>query len=117
MPGPTYAPVNDQGQWGILAQQVTMAVWDFDAWTALSARSVELARALDARGMVATQCGDFEAATSIAAEKDVINEVTVSAWRRPAICCWPGTEASTPPTNTSPQRIYGRIRRLAVLGG
>ena len=73
-------------QWGILAQMATMAVWDFDSWFALSTRHVELARAsgalaqlsiaLNGRGMVATQCGDFEAATSLAAEKDVVNEVT-----------------------------------------
>src|SRR5207244_6555604 len=53
---------------------------------ALSTRDVELARAsgalaplsiaLNGRGMVATQCGDFETATSLAAEKDVVNEVT-----------------------------------------
>src|SRR5207249_4482731 len=56
------------------------------AWVALSARHVELARALGAlaplsialngRGSVATHCGDFEIATSLAAEKDVVNEVT-----------------------------------------
>ena len=73
-------------QWGIFAQMAAMAVWDFDSWVALSTRHVELARALGAlaplsialngRGMVATQCGDFEAATSLAAEKDVVNEVT-----------------------------------------
>ena len=73
-------------QWGILAQMAAMAVWDFDSWITLSTRHVELARAsgalaplsiaLNGRGMVATQCGDFETATSLAAEKDVINEVT-----------------------------------------
>ena len=73
-------------QWGILAQMAAMAAWDFDSWVALSARHVELARALGAlaplsialngRGSVATQCGDFETATSLAAEKDVVNEVT-----------------------------------------
>ena len=73
-------------QWGILAQMAAMAAWDFDSWVALSTRHVELARALGAlaplsialngRGSVATQCGDFEAATSLAAEKDVVNEVT-----------------------------------------
>jgi DNA-binding CsgD family transcriptional regulator len=31
---------------------------------------------LNGRGSVATHCGDFEAATSLAAEKDVVNEVT-----------------------------------------
>jgi DNA-binding CsgD family transcriptional regulator len=73
-------------QWGIFAQMAAMAVWDFDSWVALSARHVELARALGAlaplsialngRGSVATHCGDFETATSLAAEKDVVNEVT-----------------------------------------
>jgi DNA-binding CsgD family transcriptional regulator len=73
-------------QWGILAQIAAIGVWDFDSWVALSARDVELARAsgalaplsvaLNGRGSVATQCGDFETATSLAAEKDVVNEVT-----------------------------------------
>ena len=73
-------------QWGILAQMAAMAAWDFDSWVALSTRHVELARALGAlaplsialngRGSVATQCGEFETATSLAAEKDVVNQVT-----------------------------------------
>jgi DNA-binding CsgD family transcriptional regulator len=73
-------------QWGIFAQMAAMAAWDFDCWVALSTRHLELARALGAlaplsialngRGSVATQCGDFETATSLAAEKDVVNEVT-----------------------------------------
>jgi DNA-binding CsgD family transcriptional regulator len=73
-------------RWGILAQMTAMAVWDFDSWITLSTRHVEVARAsaalaqlsiaLNGRGMVATQCGDFETATSLAAEKEVINEVT-----------------------------------------
>jgi len=73
-------------RWGILAQMATMAVWDFDSWTRMGTRHVELARAsgalaplsiaLNGRGQVATLCGDFEMATSLAAEKDVVNEVT-----------------------------------------
>ena len=73
-------------QWGIFAQMAAMAAWDFDSWVALSTRHVELARALGAlaplsialngRGSVATHCGDFETATSLAAEKDIVNEVT-----------------------------------------
>jgi DNA-binding CsgD family transcriptional regulator len=73
-------------QWGIFAQMATMALWDFDGWVALSTRHVELARAagalaplsiaLNGRGQVVTYCGDFETATSLAAEKDVVNEVT-----------------------------------------
>ena len=71
--------------WGIFAQMAAMAAWDFDSWVALSARHVELARALGAltplsialngRGSMATHCGDFETATSLATEKDVVNEV------------------------------------------
>jgi DNA-binding CsgD family transcriptional regulator len=63
-----------------------MAVWDFGSWVALSTRDVELARAsgalaplsiaLNARGSLATNCGDFERAMSLAAEKDVVKEVT-----------------------------------------
>jgi DNA-binding CsgD family transcriptional regulator len=73
-------------QWGIFAQMAAMAVWDFDSWVALSHRHVEMARALGAlaplsialngRGSVATHCGDFETATALAAEKDIVNEVT-----------------------------------------
>jgi hypothetical protein len=73
-------------QWGILAQMAAMAVWDFDGWIALSTRHVTYARALGAlaplsialngRGSVATHCGDFDTAASLAAEKDVVNEVT-----------------------------------------
>jgi len=73
-------------QCGIFAQMAAMAAWDFDSWVALSSRHVELARALGAltplsialngRGSMATHCGDFETATSLAAEKDVVNEVT-----------------------------------------
>jgi DNA-binding CsgD family transcriptional regulator len=73
-------------QWGTLAQMATMAVWDFDSWVRMSTRHVELARgsgalaplsvALNGRGQVATLCGDFETAALLAAEKDVVNEVT-----------------------------------------
>jgi len=35
-------------QWGVFAQMAAMAAWDFDSWAALSARNVELARALGA---------------------------------------------------------------------
>jgi DNA-binding CsgD family transcriptional regulator len=73
-------------QWGIFAQMAAIGVWDFDSWVALSTRDVEFARAsgalaplsvaLNGRGTVATLCGDFERATSLAAEKDVVNEVT-----------------------------------------
>jgi DNA-binding CsgD family transcriptional regulator len=73
-------------QWGIFAQMAAMGVWDFDSWAVLSARHVELARAagalaplcvaLNGRGQVATQRGDFEAAASLTAEKDIVTDVT-----------------------------------------
>jgi DNA-binding CsgD family transcriptional regulator len=73
-------------QWGILAQTAAIARWDFDSWLAMSTRDVELARAsgalsplsiaLNARGSVATHYGDFATATSLATEKDIVNEVT-----------------------------------------
>jgi len=76
----------DRLRWGVLAQVASMCVWDFDSWLALSTRDVEFARAsgalaplhvaLNARGMAVTLCGDFETATSLAAEKDVVAEVT-----------------------------------------
>jgi DNA-binding CsgD family transcriptional regulator len=76
----------DRLQSGILAQVAAMGVWDVGSWVALSIRDVEFARtsgalaplfvALNARGLAATLCGDFETATSLAAEKDVVNQVT-----------------------------------------
>jgi tetratricopeptide (TPR) repeat protein len=76
----------DRLKWGVLAQVASMYVWDFDSWAALSTRDIEFARAsgalaplniaLNARGMAVTLCGDFETATSLAAEKDVVAEVT-----------------------------------------
>jgi DNA-binding CsgD family transcriptional regulator len=73
-------------QWGTFAQTAAIAVWDIDSWVALSTRDVELARAsgalaplsiaLNTRGNVAALCGDLETATSLAAEKAVVNEVT-----------------------------------------
>jgi hypothetical protein len=73
-------------QWGIFAQMAAIGVWDFDGWAMLSARHVELARAagalaplcvaLNGRGQVATQRGDFEAAASLTAEKDIVTDVT-----------------------------------------
>ena len=76
----------DRLRWGVLAQVASMCVWDFGSWVALSTRDVEFARAsgalaplhiaLNARGMAVTLCGDFETATSLAAEKDIVAEVT-----------------------------------------
>ena len=76
----------DRLRWGVLAQVASMCVWDFDSWVTLSTRDVEFARAsgalaplhiaLNAHGMAVTLRGDFETATSLAAEKDVVAEVT-----------------------------------------
>jgi DNA-binding CsgD family transcriptional regulator len=76
----------DRLKWGVLAQVAAMWMWDFDSWDALSTRDVGCARAsgalaplfvaLQARGMVVTLGGDFETAMSLAAEIDVVNEVT-----------------------------------------
>jgi DNA-binding CsgD family transcriptional regulator len=73
-------------QWGILTQMAAMALWDFDGWAQLSARHVELARAagalvplsiaLNGHGQVATHRGDFGTTATLAAERDVVNEVT-----------------------------------------
>jgi DNA-binding CsgD family transcriptional regulator len=67
-------------------QMAAMALWDFDSWVVLSSRQVEIARAsgalaplsiaLNGHGTVATQSGAFAEATALAAEKDVVNEVT-----------------------------------------
>jgi DNA-binding CsgD family transcriptional regulator len=63
-----------------------MALWDFDSWVVFSSQQVLLARAsgalaplsiaLNGHATVAAQRGDFAAAAALAAEKDVVNEVT-----------------------------------------
>ena len=76
----------DRLRWGQLATTAAIAVGDLDAWVDLSRRQVDLARAagalvplalaLDGRAVAATWCGDFEAATSLAAEQRAVRDVT-----------------------------------------
>jgi DNA-binding CsgD family transcriptional regulator len=73
-------------QWGILAQMATLSVWDLESYLAISSRALEVARAsgalaplsvaLNGYGSGLTYCGDLDTARSLAAEKDVVNDVT-----------------------------------------
>jgi DNA-binding CsgD family transcriptional regulator len=76
-------------QWlsrGILAANAALALWDFDAWFAVTSRQVELARAsgafaplvsaLNARRAVAVWAGDFETADALSVEEQVVKEAT-----------------------------------------
>ena len=77
----------DRLQWGVLAQVASMGVWDFDSWVTLSTRRCRVRPRLGCARPVVHRLerlaggghalsGDFETATSLAAEKDVVNEVT-----------------------------------------
>ena len=78
--------VSDELRWGWLAVGAASALWDDDAWRAMLARQLRLARdvgALDqlpvllgALGMAVAWCGDFAAAAALAAEADTVCEVT-----------------------------------------
>jgi DNA-binding CsgD family transcriptional regulator len=73
-------------QWGVLASSAAVALWDFDSWDAVSSRQIELARsagaltllsvALNGQGMIATWCGELEAAASLSAEDEALKEAT-----------------------------------------
>jgi DNA-binding CsgD family transcriptional regulator len=76
-------------QWlhgGTLAANAALSLWDFDAWSAVSTRHIELTRALGAlaplasalnvQRAVATWRGDLERATLLGAEEDAVKEVT-----------------------------------------
>jgi DNA-binding CsgD family transcriptional regulator len=73
-------------RWGWFAQAAASALWDDDAWHAMLARQVRLARdagALDqlpimlgALGTAAVWSGDFAAAVSLIAEADAVCEAT-----------------------------------------
>ena len=73
-------------RWGWVAQAAASALWDDDAWRAVLARQVRLARdagALDelplmlgALGTASAWSGDFAAAASLSAEADAICEAT-----------------------------------------
>ncbi len=72
--------------WGALASNAALALWDVDAWVRVSARHVEIARrsgalaplavALNVRRVVAIWCGDFDTATSLGVEEQLVKEVT-----------------------------------------
>ena len=72
--------------WGALASNAALALWDIDCWVDVSARHVRLAResgalaplaaALNVRRVVAIWCGDFDTATSLGVEEQVVKEVT-----------------------------------------
>ena len=76
----------DWAQWGLLGTGAAVALWDFDSWSLLSSRHLEFARAsgaltplsaaLNAQRVVATFCGDFEAAASLGVEEHAVKEVT-----------------------------------------
>jgi DNA-binding CsgD family transcriptional regulator len=78
--------VSDELRWGWLAQSAASALWDDDAWRAMLARQLRLARdvgALDqlpvllgALGMAVAWSGDFAAAAALAAEADTVCEAT-----------------------------------------
>src|SRR4029079_14752010 len=72
--------------WGVLAANAALALWDIDSWMRLSERQVELARAsgalaplvaaLNVRRVVAVWCGDFQTASSLGVEEELVKEVT-----------------------------------------
>jgi DNA-binding CsgD family transcriptional regulator len=73
-------------QWGVLAASAAVTLWDFDSWSAISTRQVEVARgagglallsvALTGHGMIAAWSGDLEAAASLAAEDEALKQAT-----------------------------------------
>jgi DNA-binding CsgD family transcriptional regulator len=73
-------------QWGVLAACAAVTLWDFDSWSAVVARQLELARGLGALAalsinlnghqMIATWSGDFDAAAALGAEDDALKEAT-----------------------------------------
>ena len=76
----------DRLQGGLLSSGAAIALWDVDNWVALSKRHLDFARAsgalaplsaaLNAHRVMATFCGDFEAARSLGVEEDTVKEVT-----------------------------------------
>ena len=81
---------SDLLQWGHVATHAACMLWDWRSWEILSSRRVELARvcgalaplsiALNGRGAYAAWCGDFDAASSLAAEHDAVNEAAGIGW-------------------------------------
>ena len=73
-------------QWGTLADEAALVLWDIDAFAAVAPRTVQRARdagalsrmalALQGAGMVSAWTGDFREATSLAAEAEAVTAVT-----------------------------------------
>jgi len=102
--------VSDELRWGWLAQGAASALWDDDAWRAMLARQLRLAReagALDqlpvllgALGMAVAWSGDFAAAAALAAEADTVCEATggrASPATAMMLACLRGHEAEAAP--------------------
>jgi DNA-binding CsgD family transcriptional regulator len=72
-------------QWGIRGSMAAHAMWDFDAWSALGRRLVEVNRAsgavaslsvaLNTLAVQTLLCGDFDEARALVAEEDALKEV------------------------------------------
>ena len=80
---------DDFVQWGHLAATAAALLWDWQSWGMIESRHVEVARArglaplsiaLNARGLFAAWCGDFDEATGLIAEHDAVNEATGIEW-------------------------------------
>jgi DNA-binding CsgD family transcriptional regulator/tetratricopeptide (TPR) repeat protein len=76
-------------QWlhcGILVGNAALALWDYDSWSAVNARHLELARscgalaslvaALNVRRVLTLWAGDVDAAASLAVEEEAVKGVT-----------------------------------------
>jgi DNA-binding CsgD family transcriptional regulator/tetratricopeptide (TPR) repeat protein len=111
---------DDELRWLWLAGHVARDLGDDEAWDALTARQLELARragafsllpvALGDRFSVELLCGRIEAATSLAAEADAVLEATGShllGRSRIALASWHGREAEA--------RALTEVRRKEVL--
>ena len=73
-------------QWGVLASTAAVTLWDFDSWTAVITRQMELARdagalaplsiAINGAGIVLAWSGDFGGAAGVTAEADAVTQAT-----------------------------------------
>ena len=81
-----HVSAEDRLQGGILGSGAAIALWDVTSWVELSSRHLDFARsagalaplsaALNAQGVMAIFCGDFEKATALGAEELAVKEVT-----------------------------------------
>jgi DNA-binding CsgD family transcriptional regulator len=73
-------------QWGVLASSAAVTLWDFDSWSALSTRQIEIARgagalaplsiALTGQAMIATWSGELDVAAALSVEDEALKEAT-----------------------------------------